>query len=62
LLAEALAELPEAQCEVVVLRHLEGRSLADIAAQVERTPAAVVGLLQRGLKRLREILNEREQP
>ena len=62
LLAEVLAELPEAQREVVVLRHLEGRSLADIAEQLKRTPAAIVGLLQRGLKQLREILNERESP
>jgi RNA polymerase sigma-70 factor (ECF subfamily) len=57
-LAAALASLPEAQREAVVLRHLEGRSLADIADHLGRTQAAVVGLLQRGLKALRELLRE----
>jgi len=59
-LARALAKLPEAQREAVVLRHFEERSLADIAAHLGRTPAAVVGLLQRGLKTLRELLQESE--
>jgi RNA polymerase sigma-70 factor (ECF subfamily) len=59
-LAQALAGLPEAQREALVLRHLEGRSLADIAARLGRSPAAVVGLLQRGLKSLRGLLQERE--
>jgi RNA polymerase sigma-70 factor (ECF subfamily) len=57
-LTEALAQLPEPQREAVVLRHLEGWSLADIAAHLDRTPAAVVGLLQRGLKHLRTLLQE----
>jgi DNA-directed RNA polymerase specialized sigma24 family protein len=43
-----------------VLRHLEGWSLADIAAHMGRTQAAVVGLLQRGLKNLRNLLDEGE--
>jgi RNA polymerase sigma-70 factor (ECF subfamily) len=59
-LARALAKLPEAQREAVVLRHFEERSLADIAKHLDRTPAAVVGLLQRGLKTLRELLQESE--
>jgi RNA polymerase sigma-70 factor (ECF subfamily) len=59
-LAEALARLPEAQREAIVLRHLEGLALADIAVELGRTPAAVVGLLQRGLRRLRELLQEDE--
>src|SRR5262249_52794144 len=57
-LAQALAQLPEPQREAVVWRHLEGRSLADIARHLGRTQAAVVGLLQRGLKNLRGILRE----
>jgi RNA polymerase sigma-70 factor (ECF subfamily) len=59
-LAEALARVPEPQREVVVQRHLEGRPLADIARQLGRSEAAVVGLLQRGLKTLRELLQEGE--
>jgi RNA polymerase sigma-70 factor (ECF subfamily) len=59
-LAEALARLPEAQREVLVLRHLQGRSLADISQQLGRSPSAVAGLLHRGLKQLREMMEERE--
>ena len=61
LLAAALAELPEAQREVVLLRHWEGWPLAKVAEHLGRTPASVVGLLQRGLKALREALAERRQ-
>jgi RNA polymerase sigma-70 factor (ECF subfamily) len=57
-LARALAALPDAQREAVVLRHLEDWPLADIAAHLGRTQAAVVGLLQRGLKGLRELLED----
>ncbi len=56
----ALAALPEAQREVVVLRHCQGRSLAEISRQVGRSPSAVAGLLHRGLERLRAMLEERE--
>ena len=61
LLAAALAELPDAQREVVLLRHWDGWPLAKVAAHLGRTPASVVGLLQRGLKGLRERLAERRQ-
>jgi RNA polymerase sigma-70 factor, ECF subfamily len=60
LLAAALARLPEPQAEVVILRHLEGWSLADIAERLGRSQAAVVGLLQRGLKNLRTLLQQPE--
>jgi RNA polymerase sigma-70 factor (ECF subfamily) len=59
-LMQALAQLPEAQREAVVLRHCENWSLADISQQLNRTPAAVAGLLKRGLKQLREHLRESE--
>jgi RNA polymerase sigma-70 factor (ECF subfamily) len=59
-LAQVLAALPEPQREAVVLRHLEGCSLAEIAERLGRTQAAVVGPLQRGLRRLRETLQEGE--
>lgn len=61
LLASALAELPEAQREVVLLRHWEGLPLAKVAEHLGRTPASVVGLLQRGLRALRDGLAERRQ-
>ena len=38
--------------------HLEGLSLADTAEQMGKTRPAVAGLLQRGLKKLREKLVE----
>jgi RNA polymerase sigma-70 factor (ECF subfamily) len=58
LLADAMAELSDGQREVILLRHWHGRSLAEIAAQLDRTPASVVGLLQRGLTVLRAHLAE----
>ena len=60
LLAEALEALPEAQRQAVVLRHWHGWSLAEIAAQLGCTSAAVTGLLHRGLKHLRKRLQELE--
>ena len=57
-LAHALLELPEAQREAIVLRHYEDWSLADISQHLGRSPAAVAGLLHRGLKALRLRLQE----
>jgi RNA polymerase sigma-70 factor (ECF subfamily) len=53
LLAQALEKLPEAQAEAVRLRHLEGLSLADMAAAMQRSEQSVVGLLRRGIDGLR---------
>ena len=55
-LAEALACLPEANRQALVLRHLQGLSLARISAELSRTPAAVAGLIKRGLIELRSVL------
>ena len=57
LLAVALAQLSEPQREVVLLRHWHGWNLSQIAEHLGRTPPSVVGLLQRGLKALREHLD-----
>jgi RNA polymerase sigma-70 factor (ECF subfamily) len=57
-LAEALAGLPEAQREALVLHHWQGWTLAQIAGHLGRSPAAVAGLLKRGLKQLRDLLKE----
>jgi RNA polymerase sigma-70 factor (ECF subfamily) len=53
-LARALAQLPESQREALVLQHWHGWTLAQIGQHMDRTPAAVAGLLKRGLKALRE--------
>jgi RNA polymerase sigma-70 factor (ECF subfamily) len=53
-LAVALAGLPEYERQAVKLHYLKGLPLATVADQVGRTRPAVVGLLFRGLKRLRE--------
>jgi DNA-directed RNA polymerase specialized sigma24 family protein len=52
----ALEELPPAQREAVVLRHLHGWSLHDIAAYVGKITTAVAGLIHRELNGLRERL------
>jgi RNA polymerase sigma-70 factor (ECF subfamily) len=57
-LADALANLPEAQREAIVLHHFERLPLEEIAQQLERTPAAVAGLVKRGLRTLRQRLSE----
>jgi RNA polymerase sigma-70 factor (ECF subfamily) len=59
-LADGLAALPEGQREALVLHYWQGMSLAAVAEQMGRSPAAVAGLLQRGLKALRVLLAEPE--
>ncbi|MFO0811436.1 MAG: sigma-70 family RNA polymerase sigma factor [Gemmataceae bacterium] len=58
-LAAALDGLPENQRRAVELRHLQGKSLADVAAALGCSKAAVVGLLHRGVQKLRDQLGER---
>jgi len=60
-LAAALALLPEDQRRVVELHHLKGLPMAEVAGQMGRTGPAVVGLLFRGLRKLRELLRENEE-
>jgi len=59
-LAQAMASLPEAQREALLLKHCQGWSLADIGRHLGRSPTAVASLLQRGLKQLRQQLRESE--
>jgi RNA polymerase sigma-70 factor (ECF subfamily) len=56
-LADALLALPDAQREAVVLHHVQGWTLSEVAQQLHRTDAAVAGLLHRGLRRLRELMS-----
>ena len=57
-LADALCALPDDTREAVVLKHCRDWTLAEIAAHLGRTPAAVASLLHRGLKQLRSLLHE----
>ncbi len=57
-LAEALGGLPEDQRRAVELHYLAGLPVAEVAELIGRSRPAAVGLLFRGLKRLREILND----
>ena len=59
-LAEALSGLPEAQREALVLQHWHGWTLAQIARHLNRSHAAVAGLIKRGLAQLRNVLREAE--
>ena len=61
-LAAALEALAEPQREVVVLRHLHGWSLHDIARHLGRSRAAVAGLLHRGLQQVRSVLQPEAEP
>jgi RNA polymerase sigma-70 factor (ECF subfamily) len=59
-LAETMAQLPEVQREVLLLRHCQGWSLEEISRHLGRSRAAVASLLRRGLKQLRELMHTGE--
>jgi RNA polymerase sigma-70 factor, ECF subfamily len=59
-LAEALAGLPDAQREALEQHYLQGWPVAEVAQHLGRSTTAVVGLLHRGLQRLRSQLRELE--
>jgi RNA polymerase sigma-70 factor (ECF subfamily) len=56
--AEAMSTIPEDQRTAIELHHLAGYSVVECAARMGRTKAAVAGLLRRGLKQLRQALEE----
>jgi len=47
---------------VVELHHLKGLPVAEVAEILERSKPAVMGLLFRGLKKMRALLEAGEQP
>jgi RNA polymerase sigma-70 factor (ECF subfamily) len=59
-LADALAELPEPQREVVILKHCRGQTLQQIADHLGRSVPSVASLLRRGLEALRHRLSPPE--
>lgn len=56
MLADAVAQLPPAQHEVVVLRYVHGWPIAEIAQHLGRSSSAVAGLLHRAVVDLRKTL------
>ena len=61
-LLEALHELPETQAEAIRLRYMEGLPLAEIVERMGKSDTAVAGLLKRGLKKLRTLLDSEDCP
>lgn len=57
-LSVALAQLPPDQQQAVRLRHLEGRSLAEISRYFGRSESATAGLIKRGMEALRTALRQ----
>lgn len=58
MMVEAIKRLPADQQEAITLHHLQGWSTTEVAAKMNRSRAAVAGLLHRGLKALRNEMNE----
>ena len=59
LLADALESLPEHYRDVLVLRHLEGRSFDEVARRLDRSVDSVKHLWSRALGQLRRRLGEK---
>lgn len=57
-LCDALAELPEVQREIVVLRHIGGLSPSEIAERLGRSEDSVHGLHHRGRRALQAALRQ----
>ncbi len=60
--AELVEQLPEAQRDAVILHYWQEIPLKQVAETLGKSPAAVAGLLQRGLATLREQATGKLQP
>jgi len=60
LLADAIKSLPADYGEVIILRHLEGLPLSEVAQRMDRTVDSVKKLWVRGIAKLRGILAVQE--
>ena len=58
LLADALALLADDYCEVMILHHLEGRPMAEVAVRMGRSVNAVQKLWARALIKMRHIMGD----
>ena len=58
LLADALAQLPAQYREVLILRHLEGLSFAEVARRLGRSEDSVSKLWTRAIPRLSRLLGD----
>jgi RNA polymerase sigma-70 factor (ECF subfamily) len=59
-LETAIRELTDEQQQVVILRFVEGMSVAETAEATKRTPGAVKALQHRGVNRLRQLIKRGE--
>jgi RNA polymerase sigma-70 factor (ECF subfamily) len=59
-LADAMAQLPDAQREALILKNWHDWTVPEVAQHMGRSSTAVAGLLKRGLKQLRQQLTEPE--
>jgi RNA polymerase sigma-70 factor (ECF subfamily) len=57
-LADRLAKLPDVSREAIVLHYLEGRSIAEVAEHLGRSPQATNSLLARALVKLRLLMKD----
>lgn len=57
-LALCLERIPETQRQAIRLRYLEGCSLREISEKMGKSEMAVAGLLKRGLRTLREVMDQ----
>jgi RNA polymerase sigma-70 factor (ECF subfamily) len=55
-LSQAIECLPDAQADAVRLHYLEGMKLSEVAEALGKSTGAVAGLLHRGIKTLRKML------
>ena len=60
-LIEGLRHLPEDQRSAVDMHHLQGLPVGEVARRMQRSEASVAGLLRRGLKALRSLLQPEEE-
>ena len=54
----AISRLPAQQGEAILLHHINGWSLAEVAQHMQRSAGAVAGLLHRGLRTLKSEIRE----
>jgi RNA polymerase sigma-70 factor (ECF subfamily) len=62
ILEAMLERLTPAEHEAIILMHCQDMPVAEIGRHMNRTPAAIGGLLKRGLRKLRELCDGRIEP